>query len=364
MLSTFKHVHSVGDNKDRSGRRQPPRRNIAQRRYNRLHPKSDGPISMTICIAAICDGGDTIVAIADDKLSYKGVSLSFTEKIVPIQRPIIALLAGNLDFQSAIVDKVRARTGLYDALVPTKLRTRQVAEMFSQAYKEVREDQIQDLILDHYLVSRNTWKNNRTSLDAGTIKNISDDIDDLQLPGVATIIAGVDGSFDKKAESHLYLLEDNKIIDRTSMGFICIGEGADYAHLEFCETPYDRDYPAASMVQTIFLAKKRADEVMPMIGKGNVTAYIVDEDSHFSHAMLNPTVKKEFHELTAKRYELRKEARMRADLLGILQTAKYLRNVRELSSGKKEKTKIKASNKDRKGKSADAKRLQNGSDES
>ena len=283
---------------------------------------------MTLCIAAICNKGEAIVAIADDKVSYQGLYICFKRKLVELGEQCNALLAGNLDLQSLIVVKVRKKIADHNAIIPYEPTTKQFAEFFTRAWQEVRDEEVERRILDHYLISPEVWRLNRQSLDPETIQTVREEINELELPGVQTIIAGVDHLTDEDIVARLYLVTGNKIEDRTDLGFVCIGDAAIHAMVEFAQSRYSPDWYITDVAEIVYRAKRRG-EVDNMVGKGAVLSYLIEEESRF----VTDKMYEGYDELLEKNYQRIITAEARAKLIGLLERIRYVRDCRRRSIG-------------------------------
>src|SRR5438270_4159365 len=69
---------------------------------------------MTVCIAAICDGGNAIVVAADRMFTNPGLSVEFEtaeQKIEPLGSQCVALASGNSVFATEVLGGVRKKLG-------------------------------------------------------------------------------------------------------------------------------------------------------------------------------------------------------------------------------------------------------------
>ena len=99
---------------------------------------------MTVCIAAVCDSGKTIVAAADRMFTLPGVvEFETTEgKIEPIGKSCVALTAGHSPNATEVISTIKDR--LQGNQNPLRAK---MAEVVKQAYLTVRAEQSEATIV-------------------------------------------------------------------------------------------------------------------------------------------------------------------------------------------------------------------------
>jgi len=108
---------------------------------------------MTICIAAICDGGDSIV-VAADRMFTAGppLNLEFEPPISKIEKlgdACVAMSSGNGLYASELAEKVRSR--LKGSTGGKNPKLVNVVAYTKEAYVNFRNEKVQDQILSAHL---------------------------------------------------------------------------------------------------------------------------------------------------------------------------------------------------------------------
>ena len=99
---------------------------------------------MTVCIAALCDGGQSVV-VAADRMVTSGLGIEFeheSPKIEQLSQRCFAATAGNALAYTELFDRVHL--GIDELRQPI---VESVAEMIKAAYQEVRQTRVTETIL-------------------------------------------------------------------------------------------------------------------------------------------------------------------------------------------------------------------------
>jgi len=100
---------------------------------------------MTVCIAAICDQGESVVVASDTMVTNPGLSIEFehnASKISQLSRTCVAMTAGDALAYTELFDEVG------DGLSPLRSPSvRQIVELIKECYCEVRQKDIRERIL-------------------------------------------------------------------------------------------------------------------------------------------------------------------------------------------------------------------------
>lgn len=302
--------------------------------------------AMTVCIAAICDDGRSIVGLADEMMVTNSMTAESPSKLIPIAHPHVALIAGDLLLQTEIIQKVTEKTGKYDSGNEDeyyKWKAKEIADLFADAYTEIRQKRIEKQILEFYLLSAETWQTQQNTLSAETVQTIQNEIQDFRMPNVATIIAGVD-DFDPYADcgsgfAHLYVIENDMVNCRDLLGYACIGEGGTLADSEFIFRRYKPTVPITHSAYITYCAKRRS-EVIATVGKETLTLFIVDSGKNLVKAGI--FYGKEFSNLLQKIYKQRADAARLHDLHAFTKITKFVKEKLENEQAKTETKQVAA----------------------
>jgi len=217
---------------------------------------------MTICIAAICESGRSLVALADKMITYSAPPYHQFEhpkpKIHELTKNTIFMTSG-----SALLPSV------YIRLIQTMLSQqtnigsiRDIAEIAKEAYKFLRTNIITDRILGKYGITWGEFKNVINERGLGDLYyKILGEIEDFRVE-LEAIIAGIDSS-----GVHIFLIENpGELSSFDDIGYTAIGSGEYHAIRSFIENDYSIDFPLEKALYVIYEAKKYA-ECAPGVGE-------------------------------------------------------------------------------------------------
>ena len=246
---------------------------------------------MTICIAAACNEGKAIVAMADKMITYTAPPFHQFEhprpKVYSIAKNAVILTAGSALLPSDFINKIENLKRKYlkgEESIEIPLRT--LADIISEAFRELRRD----LIVQRYLMKYDLeWKDyinfirgglggareSGSSLPSSGIFGIASpmvkifaDIEDFKLE-LEVILAGVD-----EEGAHIYVIEDPGIKNNfNDIGYAAIGTGYYHAIRSFIENNYSIDIPLWKALYIVFEAKKYAESA-PGVGSETDAAVI------------------------------------------------------------------------------------------
>lgn len=178
---------------------------------------------MTICIAAICEKGSSLILATDSMVTNEGLSIQFehpTKKMTPLSDSCIALTAGDALAHTELFNMVQGEI--------TKLKAPSVPEVVSkikECYQRIRKSEIKEKLLsprgfndfeDFYQAQR--------VLIPDIALTIQNQIDRYEY-GLEILVAGISAEV-----AHIYGISDpgtSKCFD--AIGFHAIGSGLPHA---------------------------------------------------------------------------------------------------------------------------------------
>ena len=216
---------------------------------------------MTICIAALCDNGKTIVVASDRMLSAPFLTIEFDHpdaKINHINHRCVALSAGDA---LSVTDVLSDASGVSNQLQnPTvQFLTNEVRKRFTQ----VRHDHLDErLFQPRGLQFSEYYKGGLIQRVPPELAMVLDNqVQSFEL-GVSLIVAGVDST-----GGHIFSIVDpgiSQCFDR--VGYHAIGIGHRHAILSLVGLQQNKDTDAKNTVCNVFFAKKHA-EIAPGVGQ-------------------------------------------------------------------------------------------------
>lgn len=195
-----------------------------------------------------------------------------TSKIVPITKSIIAMTAGDLAFQTEILNNVTKIINNSDTQ-----SVEDVANIYLQCKKILDIKKCENIVLAPFGLTYSMFLDKQLSLRNDFVSSLKDEMKQFsyQLPHVETIITGVD-----ETGPHIYVINNDNIHCCDKIGFACIGGGARHASSQLMLAGYNFDYALSESLLLTYNAKKRA-EVAPGVGKGSDMFMIESKESCF-----------------------------------------------------------------------------------
>ena len=232
---------------------------------------------MTVCIAAICDGGSGIVVASDRMVT--GVDVEFEQdnlKIDSLTNLCVALTAG-----SAIehVDLLRECRSI--AQQTTAPAIFDVAEIVKERFVTLRRKRAEELYFSPLGLDIESFFEDQSSLSPDLVLRLVRTLEVEEL-NLEMVVAGTDNS-----GGHIYLVHDPGVAScMDALGFCCIGSGEHHATMTFVRTGYSVRTPLHRALYLAYQAKRDA-EVAPGVGERFTDlAYINNNELRYSSAEL------------------------------------------------------------------------------
>lgn len=201
---------------------------------------------MTVCIAAICDGGSGIVVASDRMVT--GVDVEFEQdnlKIDSLTNLCVALTAG-----SAIehVDLLRECRSI--AQQTTAPAIFDVAEIVKERFVTLRRKRAEELYFSPLGLDIESFFEDQSSLSPDLVLRLVRTLEVEEL-NLEMLVAGTDNS-----GGHIYLVHDPGVAScMDALGFCCIGSGEHHATMTFVRTGYSVRTPLHRALYLAYQAK-------------------------------------------------------------------------------------------------------------
>ncbi len=222
---------------------------------------------MTQLIAAICDGGQTVVTVSDRMISTGDMTLTFEpdrSKAIPIARNAVLLTSGTMH-EPDLIDDARQ-------LIRGKDHLRDIADVLKAQYQSIRERRIEEEILRPFagIKSFAEFHQKQSTLHEGVLMELNARIAEFSL-GLTLLLAGYDG------QGHVLVVEDPGIWTSWDMvAHAYAGMGNRHVEGVFAWYRYTRAYKLNEALWVAFEAKKRSEAAG---GVGKMTdAFIINRD--------------------------------------------------------------------------------------
>lgn len=225
---------------------------------------------MTQLVSALCkcEGTPTVIGISDRMLSSSDMTLTFERdepKIEVITNKTSVLTAGTIDEPDLIRDVRKKAKG--------KEHVREIAELFKEAYQELRIKHIEDEILNPLagLRSFKEYQEKQRTLHDALVLELNERIQKYDV-GLALLLIGMDdygGHIIQIANPGMWRSYDN-------LGFLCLGMGERHADNVFAWYKYTLSIPLRDAIYIAFEAKKKAESAG---GVGEATDMIIIDNN-------------------------------------------------------------------------------------
>jgi len=218
---------------------------------------------MTICIAAICEQGSSLILTTDSMVTNEGLSIQFehpTRKMTDLSSSCIALTAGDALAHTELFNMVQEKI--------TKLKAPSVLEIVGKikgSYQYIREREIKEKILipRGFNDFRDFYKT-QSALVPDIALSIQSQIDRYDY-GVEILVAGISQNI-----AHIYGISDpgtSKCFD--AIGFHAIGSGLPHAINTLIARGCYQGIALGEGLLIVYEAKKMAEKA-PGVG-ANIT---------------------------------------------------------------------------------------------
>jgi hypothetical protein len=216
---------------------------------------------LTICIAALCDGGKSLVVAADRMVSAPFLTIEFDHpnaKIDQIGNRCVALSSGDV---LAITDVLSESSGISGQLQNPSVRL--IADEIKQRFIQVRHKLLNERLFQPRGLSFGDYYTQVIrSIPPELALMLDNNVQAFAL-GASLIVAGVDIS-----GGHIYSVDDpgtSQCFDR--IGYHAIGSGSRHAILGLVTLQHNIMVDVTRAIFNVYCAKRQA-EIAPGVGVG------------------------------------------------------------------------------------------------
>jgi hypothetical protein len=211
---------------------------------------------VTVCVAAMSDGGDRVFGASDRMLTGRDVEFEPSQtKILGLTRSIAILVAGDTAMQIEVLHKVRADVKARVQAEPDNWwNVSDVADLYSRYYNEARSRRSENAILAPLGLSRTSHLDRQQQLSSELVIQIADKLTKYESPRVQAIVMGVDTT-----GGHIYVCDNGTITCQDAVGFASIGIGYWHANSQFMFGGHTKYKAMPETLLMTYFAKKRAE---------------------------------------------------------------------------------------------------------
>lgn len=228
-----------------------------------------GAVNMTICIAALYDGGKGCV-LASDQMTTAQIPIGYefendeVEKIVKVRdcADVYALIAGDVLFANEVIEAVRNEANLQGITATPVL-----AELFRKSYQELRRLHIIRNELEARGLTIDSYYQNHQQILPPIVQMIDNAFTSCD-PRVELIVAGIGDTL-----CNIFsVMNPGDSTCHDPIGFAAVGSGAPHAMYSLIESNYRKSMDKPTVENLVKQAKQRS-EVAP--GVGSATKLVV-----------------------------------------------------------------------------------------
>lgn len=218
-------------------------------------------IPLTVCVAAISE--NTMIFGAADRMLTAG-DIQFEPpdiKIMRLTSSIAIMIAGDSALHSEIFQSVYKV--IYERLEvePSEwITVKEVAELYSQFYNEVRQKCAERVILAPFGLTTETFLTRQVNMSTDFVRQLGTELINFNAGDVEAIVTGVD-----QAGPHIWVVKNEDITCYDKAGFAAIGVGEWHSKSSFMFSRHVRFRKFSQTLLLTYAAKKRA-EVAPGVG--------------------------------------------------------------------------------------------------
>jgi hypothetical protein len=227
---------------------------------------------LTVCIAAICNDGYSIVLAADRMITARGTEFEIPGltrqsnrasilKTVPLNKHLIAMTSGDAGFQSDAMQHLFSRInpeGLLFATPTThtssSIHVRDAALLYLEFCDEQRRRATNSLLAP-YGLDVGSFIAKQKSMNAEFVTSICTEVEDLRSQiGDPVLFCGIDGT-----GAHIVHCDGDRLSSADSFAFAAIGSGGEHAESQFMLGNHTRFASVPDTILLTYVAKKRSE---------------------------------------------------------------------------------------------------------
>ncbi len=253
---------------------------------------------MTICIAALCEQGESVVVAADRMVSAPFLTIEFDHpnaKIDVIGQRCVALSAGDV---LAVTDVLSESSGISGQLQNPAVGL--IADEIKQRFVQVRHRLLNERLFQPRGLSFNDYYRGLIrSMPSDLAMMLDNQIQAFQL-GASLIVAGVDSS-----GAHIHSIDDpgtSQCYDR--LGYHAIGSGHRHAILSLVTLQHNTMVDVARAIFNVYFAKRQS-EIAPGVGVGTDMIVITKEKMTTVDSTMLQALSDQFDQRTSTQPDLK-----------------------------------------------------------
>lgn len=221
---------------------------------------------MTICIAALADGGKSLILAADQMITANiPISYQFETddiaKIYPLTDTASVLMAGNVLYAHEILENARRQVTAADIKQNEPQTIEQITEILRVEYQNYRRNLVVKKFIEPRGLNLQAYYQLQRTLHDAVTQEIEKNLTELNI-GVELIVAG----HNTEVGCHVYsIVHPGVSTSHGVIGYVCVGSGAPHATYHLIGSDYKKTMGREEVRGIVTEAKKKS-EVAPGVG--------------------------------------------------------------------------------------------------
>ena len=224
-----------------------------------------GRIPVTVCIAALCDGGRRIVGVSDRMLTAGDIQFEPQQsKIWPMTSSIVAMYSGDTAILTEILKAVHLEVNKYAREHPDNwIRVREVVDIYRRCYWSAHMTRAENEVLAPLGLTAASFLAIQPTMAEDVVQDLTEQMQKWDFPEANTVlITGVD--FDgpqgvpgapQNRWAHIFLGSGREVVCLDRVGFAAIGIGTSHAESQFMNAGHSAQNKFVDTLLLTYLAK-------------------------------------------------------------------------------------------------------------
>lgn len=218
---------------------------------------------MTVCVAALCDDGASVIGVSDRMLSTAD-NQTKRVKVHDLTPTVVALIAGDVALHTELLIELRALIAQCSDS-PEVLTVKNIADSYGAAYADAKRRRAERQYLSPLGLTSGEFLKRQAGFSEKLSSELVREIVNYQMPACAALFIGKDSSHGY-VRSHIYSFDNGVVTCHNEAGFASIGVGMYQAMSSLMFAGHRTQQGLHATIYMVLAAKKRA-EVAPGVGK-------------------------------------------------------------------------------------------------
>lgn len=218
---------------------------------------------MTVCVAALCDDGASVIGVSDRMLSTAD-NQTTRVKVHDLTRTVVALIAGDVALHTELLIELRATIDRCSD-TPELLTVKNIADSYGAAYADCKRRRAERQFLSPLGLNSDEFLKRQAEFSEKFSSDLVREIVNYQMPACAALFIGKDAGHGY-VRSHIYSFDNGSVTCHNEAGFASIGVGMYQAMSSLMFAGHRTQQGLDATAYMVLAAKKRA-EVAPGVGK-------------------------------------------------------------------------------------------------